>query len=219
MAKVTKPKGKKADLIGAYMDYLLTNGKRPVTVFRFCKDLGLKESDFYATAGSFSALEVRIWGSLMDEAISRVKSDAGFSSYSAREKVLTLYFSILESINQHRSFLLLTGPFATLPKSMPACLKDFQKHFTAFMQEIMAEGKISGEVAARPVLEQQYPNLFSLHLQFFLQYWAKDDSPGFEQTDAFVEKSVNLAFDLIAKGALDSALDLAKFLFRQKSFV
>ena len=31
----------------AYIEYLLTNGKRPVSVYKFCLDLGIKEDEFY----------------------------------------------------------------------------------------------------------------------------------------------------------------------------
>ena len=53
--------------------------------------------------------------------------------------------------------------------------------------------------------------------QFLLvhQYWLKDKSKGFEKTDAFIEKSTHLVFDLLGQSALDSALDLAKFIFQK----
>ena len=35
------------------------------------------------------------------------------------------------------------------------------------------------------------------------------------ETDEAIEKSVNLAFDIIGKGVLDNALDFGKFLFQQ----
>ena len=215
MAK--KSTSAKPDITAAYIDHLLSHGKRPVTVYRFCRDLGIKESEFYQIAGSFAALENKIWAGRMEEAVTRVKNDSNYASFSAREKVLAIYFTLLEELNQHRSFFLLTGSFDKLPKSLPSSMRDFQKAFALFVEEVMSEGKASGEIATRPILDQQYPKLFSLHLQMLLQYWAKDESAGFEQTDAFIEKSVNLAFDLIAKGALDSALDLAKFLFKEKS--
>ena len=47
-------------------------------------------------------------------------------------------------------------------------------------------------------------------------FWKEDNSPGFEKTDAAIEKSVNLAFDLIGKGAVDSAIDFAKFMYQNK---
>jgi hypothetical protein len=55
-----------------------------------------------------------------------------------------------------------------------------------------------------------------MQLAFLLMFWRDDNSPAFEQTDAAIEKSVNLAFDLIGKGAIDSMLDFAKFLYQSK---
>jgi hypothetical protein len=55
-----------------------------------------------------------------------------------------------------------------------------------------------------------------MHLGFLLLFWRDDESAGFEKTDAAIEKSVNLAFDLIGKGAVDSAFDFAKFLYQAK---
>jgi hypothetical protein len=56
-----------------------------------------------------------------------------------------------------------------------------------------------------------------LHLGFVIHFWKQDDSAGFEKTDAVIEKSVNLAFDLISKGAVDSAIDFAKFMYQTKT--
>ena len=53
-----------------------------------------------------------------------------------------------------------------------------------------------------------------MHLLFILKFWSNDESPNFEKTDAAIEKSVTLAFDLIGKGILDNALDFGKFLYQ-----
>jgi hypothetical protein len=45
-----------------------------------------------------------------------------------------------------------------------------------------------------------------------IDFSLKDDSRGYERTDAFIEKSVAVAFDLIRTQVVDSALDLARFL-------
>ena len=47
-----------------------------------------------------------------------------------------------------------------------------------------------------------------------MQFNLQDDSEGYERTDEFIEKTVKLAFELIRTQAIDSALDLGKFLFR-----
>lgn len=217
MAKRGAKKTETPSMESAYVDYLLSHGKRPVSVHRFCKDLGMKESDFYKVAASFAALEAKIWSRQAEETIHKLRADKDFASFSAREKMLAFHYTLMESLNQNRSFMLMTGQLDRIPGAMPPSLKGFRKHFEDFAGEIMAEAKASGEVAARPWLDSRYPSLFSLHLQMQLRFWATDESTGFERTDAFIEKSVNLAFDLISKGAIDSAIDFAKFIFQAKS--
>jgi len=98
----------------------------------------------------------------------------------------------------------------------PGYLKGFKESFEKFFENILNQGKSKGEVATRPYLDKRYPQLFWLHLGFILIFWKEDDSAGFEKTDAAIEKSVNLAFDLIGKGAVDAAIDFGKFLYQNK---
>jgi hypothetical protein len=51
---------------------------------------------------------------------------------------------------------------------------------------------------------------------FWWFYVLKDDSKDFEKTDAAIEKSVQLSFELIGKGVLDVAIDFGKFLFQNR---
>ncbi|MFB0910922.1 MAG: TetR/AcrR family transcriptional regulator, partial [Flavobacterium sp.] len=43
-----------------------------------------------------------------------------------------------------------------------------------------------------------------------------DVSPKFEKTDIYIEKSVNLSFELMDTAPLDSLIDLGKFIFKEK---
>ena len=97
---------------------------------------------------------------------------------------------------------------------MPSYLTSFKTSFESFFSSILDAGKGVGEVANRPILDKRYPQLFWLHMGFILLFWRDDNSAGFENTDAAIEKSVNLAFDLIGKGAVDTAIDFAKFLYQ-----
>jgi hypothetical protein len=83
------------------------------------------------------------------------------------------------------------------------------------VNDLVTEGKDTTEVAERP-FTNQYEKAFWLHFLFITRFWVNDDSSDFEKTDAAIEKSVNLAFDLVGKGPLDSMLDFAKFLFQNK---
>ncbi|HEY3403791.1 MAG TPA: TetR family transcriptional regulator C-terminal domain-containing protein [Ohtaekwangia sp.] len=217
--KRTRKSGQKVSgekIIAAYVNHLLTEGKPPVSVFKFCLDLGIKEEEFYNYAGSFESLEASIWKGFIDKTISRLESDKSFRDFSCREKVLAFYFTLLEELKQNRSFAIFQlGSFRKVELT-PGYLKSFKGIFEAFFQKVLNDGKGNGEVANRPYLDKRYPQLFWLHLGFILLFWKDDDSPGFERTDAAIEKSVNLAFDLIGKGAVDSALDLGKFLYQVK---
>jgi hypothetical protein len=52
-------------------------------------------------------------------------------------------------------------------------------------------------------------------MHFVLMFWVKDESAEFEKTDEAIEKSVNLAFDLMGKGVVDNVFEFGKFLFQQ----
>jgi hypothetical protein len=140
--------------------------------------------------------------------------DKSFAGFSVREKILAFYYTLLEVMRADRSFVLLGLRSATNPALMPPFLKSFKNEFIAWLGPVLTEGKQSGEIAKRPFLDERYDALFWLHLMFVLQFWSRDDSAGFEQTDAAIEKSVNLAFDLVGKGILDNALDFGKFLYQ-----
>lgn len=200
----------------AYQEYVLTEGKRPASVYKFCLDLGIKEETFYSQVASFESLEKLIWKSYATTAINKLEADEAFGDFSAREKVLAFYFTLAEILKQNRSFVLLQLREHKKLEITPVFLKDFKHEFESFIEKILTTGKASGEVAQRPYLDKRYPQLFWVHMGFMLQYWCDDDSAGFEKTDAFIEKSVNLAFDLIGKGAFDSAVDFVKFIYQSK---
>lgn len=218
--KASRTKGKttnaEATLKSAYIDFLLNHGKQPTSIYKFCLELGLKEEEFYNHFGSFEALEKNIWKGFMTQTINSLTADPDFETFNAREKLLAFYFTLLETLKSNRSFILLQLHQHKKLEIIPGFLKEFKATFEEFVESILTDGKSKGEVAERPYLDKRYPQLFWVHMSFLLLFWRDDDSAGFEKTDAFVEKSVNLAFDLIGKGALDSAIDFAKFLYQTK---
>jgi AcrR family transcriptional regulator len=200
----------------AYIDHLLNHGQRPPSVFKFCRDLGIKEEEFYSHFGSFDSLDRQIWKGFIDKTILRLKADETYTTFSAREKVLAFYYTFFEELKANRSFLLLQLENHKKLELTPEFLKDFRSEYLAFLETIVNAGKTNGEVAKRPYLDRQYPQLFWYHMGFLLLFWRDDCSAGFEKTDAAIEKSVNLAFDLIGQGPVDSVIDFAKFLYQSR---
>jgi hypothetical protein len=221
----TTKKSRKKSTVGAtdellrseYKRYLLVNGQRPASVYKFCLDVGINEDEFYSHFGSFEGLERSIWQYFVDNTVNRLHADAAFTSFSSREKVLAFYYALMEVLRVDRSFILLQLNGHKKLEIVPEFLKGFKSSYEQFMESTLSLGKTQGEVATRPYLDNRYPQLFWLHMSFLLIFWKEDNSAGFERTDIAIEKSVNLAFDLIGKGAVDSAIDFAKFLFQMKS--
>ncbi len=198
----------------SYKEYLLNEGKAPASVFSFCKKIGLKEDEFYECFGSFEAIEKSVWTGYLDKVKTNLTMDADYGKFTSREKVLAFYFSLAEVLKGDRSFILFQLKGWKNTAVLPSFLKGFHASFEEWATGVISEGKGSGEIAKRPYIDQRYQHVLWLHFLFILRFWANDDSAGFEKTDAAIEKSLNLAFDLIGKGIIDNAIDFGKFLYQ-----
>lgn len=200
----------------AYIEYILNNGTQPPSVYKFASDLGITEESFYNHYGSFEGLERKIWKGFIDRTIDRVNTDEAYQGFSARDKLLTFYYAFFEELKSNRSFILIQLKKHRTPELTPGFLKDFKQTYISYVEGIIKSGKENGEIARRPFFDKRYAPLFWYHMGFLLIFWRDDNSAGFERTDAAIEKSVSLAFEFIGKGAVDSVIDFAKFLYQSK---
>jgi hypothetical protein len=46
----------------------------------------------------------------------------------------------------------------------------------------------------------------------------EDESPAFEKTDIYIEKSVKATFELMNIAPIDSIIDFGKFIFKEKIY-
>jgi len=222
MEKATSRKNTKAKKIEApqikeqYLDYLLMHGKAPASAYSFAKELGISEEEFYAHYTSFEMIEREIWKDMMEDTMQRVVNDEAYGPYSAREKMLALYFTLIEVLKAKRSYVSLRWPKRMMPGQTPEFLKDFKDIFFNWTNDILNEGKENNEVVIRPYVSERYDQATWLQAIFLMDFWIKDNSKGFEATDAAIEKSVNLGFDLVGPGPLDSIIDFGRFLISQR---
>jgi hypothetical protein len=199
----------------AYIEHRLISGGVPGSVFAFCKDLKIKESEFYQHYNSFLQIEQDFWKDKMHITKERLHDSSEWEEFSTREKLLAFYFTWFEEVLEDRSFSLKSfpskpaGPFSDDP------LQELKKEFDTFIKELLIEGESKGEIASRGPISARYSDLLWMQFMFLFNYWRKDSSQGFEQTDAAIEKSVNLGFDLMGKGVVESLFDFGKFLLKQ----
>ena len=195
---------------------MVKHGARPPSVYTFCEDLGITEETFYGITGSFEGLERKIWKGFLDNTISLLTADEAYFGFSSREKILTFYYSFFESLKSSRSFVLTQLKNHSKREFVPEYLKDFKSGFETYIDGVLNNGKANGEIPKRPYIERTYSKVFWGHMGFLLLFWRDDSSADFEKTDVVIEKTVNLAFDLIGKGVFDATVDLAKFLYQTK---
>ncbi len=211
----TKTKKQTVDLsqriIDSYMDHMLTHNKQPVSVYAFAKHLGIAEKDFYTYFPSFTEIDNVIWDQAAEHAISTLTGSVEYPGYSTREKILGYFYTLQEVLNTHRSYYVLS-----LKTHQPLYrnLKSFRRRVEDFSKMVIQQGLAEKEIEERKFISDRYHDAVWANTLFILNFWAKDDSPGFEKSDAAIEKSVNLMLELMGKSALDSMLDLGKFLFQ-----
>jgi hypothetical protein len=216
-AKKTAKKDYRKLILEGYKEHVLEHGSEPASVFKFAKDLKMKEEEFYTYFTSFESIKSSVWVSIFESTLGQVEAQEVFREYSVREKFLSFLFTWIEELKKNRSYLLCLYQDKTKAlMRLPSDTREFKAKFKDFAGELVLEGKETQEIASRPMVTEKYDEALWLQTAFVFRFWLDDRSPRFEKTDAAIEKSVNLAFDLMGKSALDSFLDFAKFLYQNK---
>jgi AcrR family transcriptional regulator len=207
----------KATLIQQYITQTLEHSQTPSSVYLFAKAAGIDEQSFYVHFSGLEALEMEIYEQWFNDAYTQCAASEPWNTYSAREKVLSVFYTFIETLKPNRSFVkfLKDRDFKALPK-WPSYLNKLKDVFVGKMRTIIHEGLDSKELAERKYIDDKYVDGLWVNFLFVLKFWIDDTSTGFEKTDAAIEKSVNLSMDLMGKSALDAALDFGKFLFQNR---
>ncbi|GAB4345599.1 MAG: hypothetical protein OHK0038_25820 [Flammeovirgaceae bacterium] len=207
----------KEKLQEAFIQFISKNNRMPRSINELLEDAQVTEDEFRQVFKSLSGLEESIWDDFIEEVLRRIKSEPVYHTYSAREKFLAFEYTLLEVIKDYRKFVNKSiNSFQSLDNLSLPQIKTFRKKYKIWAQEVIDEGIESGELKNRPLLSDKYVDVLWLQVWFIIQYWLKDKSKDYEQTDAAIEKSLNMSCDFLGHTPLDSAFDFAKFLFQKK---
>ncbi len=209
--KVTKEK-----IISAYMEWVLSKEKAPLSIFKFSKENNFTEAEFYENFGSFDGLQMEIWNSFYTKTIILANKDENYSTYSNQEKMLTFFYTFFEMLTLNRSYILFSlKEHRNMMKNLSQ-LSGLRKNVKHFAAELIRE---NNEDKQLKILKQSVV-VFSegawIQTLFLLKYWMDDNSAGFENTDIAIEKSVRAIFDIFDTKPLESVLDFGKFLWKEK---
>ena len=215
MATKTKRKLKTEDLQDAFIKAVNRHGKMPETIFSFMEGLERDEAEFYEFYGSFSGLENDIWKSFIERTVKLLEADDDFQEFGPKEKLLAFYYTHLEVLLQQRSYVVFKLRDIKKPHvKTPSWITGYKDGFLEFANQIIKDAISQDEIVGRPFLSEKYDQVFWLQLLFILDYWSKDESAKFEDTDGVIEKSVDLSFKILGETALDAAVDFAKHIWK-----
>ncbi|HSN08088.1 MAG TPA: TetR family transcriptional regulator C-terminal domain-containing protein [Hanamia sp.] len=198
----------------SYIDYVLTNGESPKSVYNFAKELKITEADFYKIYGSFDAIEKAVWEDLTIATIITIKEQEVWPQYTSREKMLSFFYSYLELLKTKRSFIIYTLKKHPTKITTPNVLTGARSVFESFAEDVINEGLDSGELADRKFLSKKYKEALWIQFGFIINFWMDDDSKDFEKTDEAIEKGINVTFDLFQRSPIDNLFEYGKFLTR-----
>lgn len=216
--KTTKKEAQltKDGLIAFYMDHVLENGTTPKIIYKFAKDNGFKEEEFYNFFGSFEALKKGVWERFFEHTLEVMQKSSEYSGFSAREKLLTFYYTFFEILAANRSYVLYNlreekGPLKKLDQ-----LSVLRKHIKNYAREIVREDNLEQQGSAIKKPGSAFAEAAWLQTLFLLKFWMDDNSLQFEKTDMAIEKSVNTVFELFNTTTLERVLDFGKFIWKEK---
>ncbi len=205
-----KKKASKLSITDAYWEYLLEHGSPPASVFKFCKEHGITEREFYSEHGSFESIEADFWQQTVEETLETMKADKDAELYDSRQLLLAFYYTYFEQALDHRSRFLLRFP--SLKAMGSSQLKGFRHAFKEFAASLMEKARDEEVVTDIKRLNDLQERGLYPQFRFLIDFYVKDSSRGFEDTDALIEKSVRFFFDTARLPAFESTVDLFRFL-------
>ena len=206
----------KSDIITKYTDYCLMNGSSPATVYKFAKDNGFEEADFYAFFSSFEMLEHQYFTEMFNYTLEMLEQSPNYAAYDGTQKLSAFYFTFFELSTANRSFIMyLMGDGNSRMRNLLK-LKELRKVFTDYADEVLekplnVDNERADKAQGKALKEAAWLQFLSI-----FKFWMDDVSPSFEKTDIFIEKSVKASSDLVYNTPLQSLFDLGKFIWKEK---
>lgn len=204
-------------ILSDYGNYLLTHGERPKNIFVFAKENHFDEKEFYQFFSSFEHLEKEILKHFFQKSLELSLEIEGYEDMSAKERLLNLYFIFFENLTMNRSLVLMIlgkKNLSTLQKLHE--LKSEHQKFIKTLDfndlEILEKAKDS----IKNFNEKSREEALWLHFLSIVEFWQKDESPSFEKTDLFIEKTIDTGFEFLNNEPLKKIIDLGKFLWKEK---
>lgn len=205
-----------ANIIEFYMDYVLTHNEKPKSVYAFAKANNFEEQKFYEFFGSFDALEQSIFKFFFDNAYTVLEKSEDYVNFDARNKLLSFYYTFFEILTANRSYVMHALEHNKNQLKSLKTLAKLKQRFSNYIDHLNIKTLDLKQQQLERLQNRGLKETAWLQLLLTIKFWLDDNSPSFEKTDLFIEKSVRVSFDLIDTTPLKSLIDFGKFLYKEK---
>jgi hypothetical protein len=203
-------------IIEKYMNQVLEKNEEPKNVFVFCKENKIDETEFYTFFGSLDAIRQEIWVKFFENTLVAIQKEKKFETYSDKNKLLTMYFTLFEILTLNRSYVLFALKENKEGLKNLKSLKGIRSHLKDFVEIIIDTESSEIKEKVSKITKPIFAEGAWIQFLFLLKFWMDDTSKSFEKTDILIEKSVNTVVDLLNTKPLESLFDLGKFLWKEK---
>jgi hypothetical protein len=206
----------KEKIVSMYMNYILENGEKPKSVYLFAKSNGFTETDFYAFFGTLESVEKEIFKTFLEMSLELLHKDKDYADYDMKTKMLSFYFTFFELLSANRSYVTMSlKEYDNQLKNLMQ-LSSLRTAFKKYVGEIITDEYRIKQEKFQDFQQKAIQESAWIQLLLTLKFWLDDDSPSFEKTDIYIEKSVKLSFELMNIAPIDSLIDFGKFIFKEK---
>ena len=198
-----------------YMDAVVKNQGKPSDVESWSKDYNFDADKFDEHFESFEELDKTIFKTLIDVSIATLIETPDFTSFSKKDKLLSLYYTLFENFTLNRDFIQLTIKGYGLSFSTISLFSELKESFMGFVESLQI-ATLSLNDTMESIQKKSIKEGFWVQFLLTVKFWMDDDSDQGEKTDIFIEKSINTGLELLNTQSLNNIIDLGKFLYAEK---
>ena len=198
------------------MKVVNTQEKEPQSVFRFCEELNIKETEFYEEFSDLVSVKEAILTEMWLITVNALEAQSFYQEAPSTDKLLSVLYAFVEQLKQQRSYFLIAYKNWSKTTDNIKGINEFRHTFTQYVESLNLNQMEIGFAPIDMTTGKLNQNALFANVLFVFHFWLNDRSKGFEKTDACIEKVFTLSFELMGNQTLKKAIDLGKFLLSQK---
>jgi hypothetical protein len=203
-------------IVSMYMIYKLENGDQPKSVYQFSKINGFEESQFYSFFGTLESVEKEIFMMFLQKTLALIQKDPAYEAYDMKSKMLSFYFTFFELLSANRSYVTMSLKEHQNQLKNLMQLSGLRTEFKNYITQIISDEVRTQHEKFQNFQEKAIQETSWIQFLLTMKFWLDDESPAFEKTDIYIEKSVKASFELMNVAPIDSLIDFGKFIFKEK---